>query len=478
MLSIRRSAVPVYLHESAFYLSLNPEDDEEINIPENSCKPNDSVTNEESMRHLLTTLRFWGATHIVLGLFNSAINQMHTFFESVANDYQKELTYLSSLLKLRFANRTNLPFMITAAREGNVVLIQFLLSYGCAQDTTVTQAAAGAGHLKLLQYLHSIGCEWDEATCNAAAQGGHFECLHFAYSHGCPWQQQFMWHCVAPDSLPCIKYISDNGCPLDSDLFNRIAERDAIDCMEYVFNNGHQFPHDLVQRAVMHNGLRCLAFALAKGCTFSDSVLTGVRSVQCLQILYHSDHEWTAQSTAQAAYNYTGVFILQFLHENGCPWDESTFFHAVLRVLRHSTSSEPDLTCLKYAHQHGCPWSREVSMRAIKYDNLPAVEYLHAHGCPFDTEHTALAASNPSILTFLHTSGVPWDESTAIAAARMGSLQCLRYAITNNCPIPEDICKYTNHPELVGFLLSIGYQRYTPEETGLPEDEEDDIFWG
>ena len=40
--------------------------------------------------------------------------------------------------------------------------------------------------------------------------------------------------------------------------------------------------------------------------------------------------------------------LLEFLHENGCPWDEWTCFGA---------AKNGHLECLKYAHENGCPWN-------------------------------------------------------------------------------------------------------------------------
>ena len=49
--------------------------------------------------------------------------------------------------------------------------------------------------------------------------------------------------------------------------------------------------------------------------------------------------------------------VLQYLHENGCPWDETTCSEA---------ASGGHLECLKYAHENGCPGSLEY-MRLFPY---------------------------------------------------------------------------------------------------------------
>ena len=41
------------------------------------------------------------------------------------------------------------------------------------------------------------------------------------------------------------------------------------------------------------------------------------------------------------------LVLLQYLHENGCPWDKRTCSAA---------AQNGHLECLKYAHEKGCPW--------------------------------------------------------------------------------------------------------------------------
>ena len=47
--------------------------------------------------------------------------------------------------------------------------------------------------------------------------------------------------------------------------------------------------------------------------------------------------------------------LLQFLHENGCPWDIRTCSWAALYG---------HFECLKYAHEKGCPWDEYTCSNA------------------------------------------------------------------------------------------------------------------
>ena len=54
------------------------------------------------------------------------------------------------------------------------------------------------------------------------------------------------------------------------------------------------------------------------------------------------------------------VELLQYLHENGCPWDKKACSEAALNG---------HLECLKYAHENGCPGSLEYAREYLASDS-------------------------------------------------------------------------------------------------------------
>ena len=61
--------------------------------------------------------------------------------------------------------------------------------------------------------------------------------------------------------------------------------------------------------------------------------------------------------------------VLQWAHQNGCPWDEGTC---------KAAAKKGHLEVLKWARQNGCPWGLNTWKRAQR--NCRA--YLIEHGCP------------------------------------------------------------------------------------------------
>ena len=119
--------------------------------------------------------------------------------------------------------------------------------------------------------------------------------------------------------------------------------------------------------------------------------------------------------------------LLQFLHENGCPWNESTCSGA---------AHYGHVGCLKYAHENRCPWDKGTCACAAYNGHLECLKYLHENGCPWHEYTCEYAAKNGHLecLQYAHENGCPWNERTCSEAARNDHFECLKYAHENGCP--------------------------------------------
>ena len=119
--------------------------------------------------------------------------------------------------------------------------------------------------------------------------------------------------------------------------------------------------------------------------------------------------------------------LLQFLRENGCPWDDWTCWNA---------ARNGHLECLKYAHGNGCPWGIGTSANTANYGHLECLKYAHEKGYRWDRWTCSCAASEGHLecLKYAHENRCPWDEYTCSKAAVYGHLECLKYAHENGCP--------------------------------------------
>ena len=75
----------------------------------------------------------------------------------------------------------------SAAKYGQLLVLQFLRLVRCDWDHNVCKNAAAYGHLHILQWARENGCPWSECTCAKAALNGHVDILVWAISNGGPW---------------------------------------------------------------------------------------------------------------------------------------------------------------------------------------------------------------------------------------------------------------------------------------------------
>ena len=175
-----------------------------------------------------------------------------------------------------------------------------------------------------------------------------------------------------------------------------------------------------------------------------------------LELAYMNGVEMTIYDCREACKKNT-LICLQYLHNKGCPWDDTVLCKAIKsRKFEH----------IKYLCENGCPITANVMVAAVrsarveyidyllnyggmyesrmtkdlyKGSNLKIIKYLHEHKCPWDEDtfawHAAYGKIN--IVKYLHKNGCPWNEKTCCGAAHGGSLECLKYVHENGCPIGD-----------------------------------------
>ena len=89
--------------------------------------------------------------------------------------------------------------------------------------------------------------------------------------------------------------------------------------------------------------------------------------------------------------------------------------------------------------------------------NLVLLQYLHENGCPWDEEACFAAAFGGHLecLKYLHEKGCRWDEMTCTFAAHNGHFDCLKYACENGCPWNVWACSNvagSGHLEFLKYL--------------------------
>eukprot|EP01032_Pedospumella_encystans_P013487 gene13487-15524_t len=117
-------------------------------------------------------------------------------------------------------------------------------------------------------------------------------------------------------------------------------------------------------------------------------------------------------------------FLLQVFHIRQQPTDE-----LILSAIDVGLS----VAVVEHLHeQEGFPLSSECFLAAAKHDDIATIHYLESRGCV-------------------------WHEETVNAIVKNGSLQCLKYALENEHPLPEDVATTAaqyRQKEVLNYLIN------------------------
>jgi len=175
----------------------------------------------------------------------------------------------------------------------------------------------------------------------------------------------------------------------------------------------------------------------------------------------HKLYKWPA--VAEAAAEFGHLDCLQFMYEHQFPWDGAACTAAAGR---------DDLTILEYLVDRGCPYSKDSLSNAVMKGSFENVQYLYEKGCPRIDEICVYAVRRRScrVLQYLLESGCSLDKDVCSNAP---TVETLRFIIDNGCPYPDKFLP-TILPSLLiidDFGDNLPYLQYTIEEMLLPMDE-------
>jgi hypothetical protein len=106
--TLTRARVPAFLRSSDFFLSI--EDDlEEFEVPTQCYEDDTTVSGISSLTLLLSTLRFWGSSHIPPSLIDFVIGHPHKYILPAVESFRGSLLYADCLiaLSLKIGNHTH-----------------------------------------------------------------------------------------------------------------------------------------------------------------------------------------------------------------------------------------------------------------------------------------------------------------------------------------------------------------------------------
>jgi len=326
--TIRKEDVPEYLRTSAFFLALDDEEDEDFSVVTSHFKADTVISDEDSLRNLLHTLRFWGVDTIPTSVYDAAFDENCKYFVSVASEFKMELQYLDELTQLRSLPLENR--LEHACKNGNLQMMRSLISgKSVNMSGNCLEAAASGGHLHCIRFLHALrGRRHWNRIANVAATKGHLCCVEYVYKHTNAFFNA-AHGAAAHGHNNILRFIAHHGGKLDKELYETcLPHLDVVKCLYEL--NVPRWPHGYAHNLVVWDLAPVLRFALARGCPIHNLILREARSVECVQILVEAGCLLTSDATLRAA-KHNKLDMLTYLHEHHCPWEAYCCAEAVGR---------------------------------------------------------------------------------------------------------------------------------------------------
>ena len=122
----------------------------------------------------------------------------------------------------------------------------------------------------------------------------------------------------------------------------------------------------------------------------------------------------------QTIINNTNLILLKYLYDRAIKFKRLSSIH--INSLINATILNNNLKCLQYLHENGAPWNEEVIRYASQGGHFEIVKYLHENGAPWNEWAIKNASRNGhfEIIKWLHKNGAPWDEEAITDAIGNG----------------------------------------------------------
>jgi hypothetical protein len=184
------------------------------------------------------------------------------------------------------------------------------------------------------------------------------------------------------------------------------------------------------------------------------STAAAAGKIEIVRWLKQRGFSLTVRTSFAAASTANNLQMLESLHSNQCPWDDTT---------AGAAGAADDLEQLQWLLEHGAPLTSASANEAAKGGAVRVLAFLQDRGvvfnqitmanaaggghlqlcqwlrvqqCPWDTAvcTSAAAGAHLSTLGWLHASGCPWSSSACSAAANRSHLDTVRWLREHGCP--------------------------------------------
>jgi hypothetical protein len=322
-----------------------------------------------------------------------------------------------------------------------------------------------------MKYLHEKNCPVGPTICYDAIP--HLDCLQYSFEVlNAPLNNSELEHAVQTLSEECLKYLIDKGVtwpdgyhkwgyPMETFAEMLAESGEKIRELKLAIKYQCELDENVCAAAAGKNDVYLLKFLHENGCPWDAGTTqraVDAKAMECLKYAHENGCAWNFHCCSLAA-KHRSTTVLEYLYENGCPTRSDTIY---------SAAEKKSFECLKFAHEHGCEWHPKTLTRAVVVqdvwnfskadqitESVKILQYARERGCPWNDEVAVMATmtGNLPALKWLHENGAPWPAAICKEAINSNQKECLEYIHSqDDCPYPKCYKSKSYVPRIASIL--------------------------
>jgi len=339
-------------------LSLDPDNDEELSIPDGVLKADLNIASQQDLDNALASIRFWGLDDLPDEVMAFILSTPHATVAEFESEYP-----ILALLVLLQPEPDQQKRLNACISHCSLYLVEYFVKQGCAVNEFCVHLAVQWGDLEIVRFLNEKATPRNDRKnfelCEEAFRFGHMDLLRYFHSLGYmknigQWtilQQEARVMHINALNLEAVQFAVELGCLVNNRLLVSAAKCGDVEVMRYAHGRGLSVDQSVGQAAAASRCRPCLEYVCehaGAADTWASAVMqitVGSGWLEGLRYLHETTRFPLPSFYKGIASDFDRLECLQYLHEAGCPWGD---FGAL------DNSKDAPLRCLQYASENGC----------------------------------------------------------------------------------------------------------------------------
>jgi hypothetical protein len=346
--------------------------------------------------------------------------------------------------------------MLAGVDSGDAATVEYLLQRGCPMHPDVATHAAASRSTAVVDAVHAAGVALSNDMCATAAKHGDVSMLQHLRSKGCPWDDTTLMAAALANQVPCLRLAVHGGLQLTTDVLMAALRGKSADAVAYLVPLCGPPSPTLLEEAAAAGNLRIFqavyehalgATAIATTPATSQGVSVPSAALAGLEA-QANDATRPCSATDNAGGSTTAAPAGGPTPPTG---DGSNGLRAVPPpTAGPCTSAVADAAAgagardiLRYLRARGHAMGYSTTAAAARLDDDATLAWLHKHHVPWDATCATAAAEAASreCLHYLLQHDCAVDNSTwraLIAGRRRAHRKCIELMEEAGCQRPTD----------------------------------------